>query len=508
MNPFQDLLPKQSGQNPFGDISGQRSNSIKVGGVPLSLGQREQQVAQNLNPVQNFGVGLVKGVGSTVRGLGEMGTKTLNIGTGLLGQAPQAGADIYNPETELGSQVKETLRPSGVGQNIGFFTEKIGEFLAPSSLVTKSQAGITGAVNALPLGTSAVASATKGLLGVAGRAVPEALSAGGVSLVQSGGDVKTAKRDALLAGGSSAVLGGIGSAYRGAMNLAFGPEETRVLVKALKPTGNLAGKGAEKFKRDLPVALELVKKVGEPISDLKSLDKATDLARKSVWAQVEQKVASTGDDTIDGYNLARSIYSTLDDNSKLLLENPEVRRDVLEMASTYADTKLTVPQAQDLLEQTNNFLRSTYRANPSPSEIATLDLVKQMNLKLADALRTSIDDKIASMGGEGAKELRRQYGALSQLSEAVKSRIPKDERLATMSLGQQFNLPVGIGKILSGVATGDVKGALEGGAQIAIGQQLKKMNQADYLINRIFGGEKPGAISSRIFGNYPAITKP
>lgn len=491
MNPFEDLKKKQS-VNPFSDV--QKKAGVFVGGIPVETEtQKQQRIQGELNPVQNVGLGIVKGVLSTARGIGEFGTKTAQ--TLLPKSLEPQGADIYNPETEVGARVKEALAPQGTGQNIGFFTEKTAEFLAPSSLVSKAQGAVTGAVQATKL-----PGIVKGALGVAGRAAPEAISAGGVSLIQEGGDMDTAARNAGIAGAVSGALGTVGAAYRGVKSSLLGADDARVLIKAIKPTGTLANKDYQNFKSGLPRAIELVKQTDIPVTDLNSLKAATDAAKKQVWSKVIQQTGGE-EATIDGYNLARSIYSTLDDNSKLLLENPEVRKDVLEMAMTYADTRLTVPQAEDLLEQTNAFLRAANASHPSPSEVATLSLVKQMNLKLSEALRENIDNVLESVGKGAVKPLRQDYARLAQLSRAVNERIPKDERLSTMSLGEQFNMPVGIGKILSGVVRGDIGSVAEGSTQIAAGRFAKGLNQSDELINQVFQGKVPGAVSSRVFGN-------
>lgn len=493
MNPFQDLVPKSSGKSPFGDL--QRQNFVNIGGVPLETEtQKQQRIQSTLNPVQNIGVGIVKGGLSTLRGMGELGTKTAQA---LLPKSLEPRmSDIYNDETEEGARAKEVLAPQGTAQNIGFFTEKTAEFLSPSSLVSKGQGFISGAINATKLPSFA-----KGALGVAGRAVPEAVSAGTVSAVQSGGFDDTAKRDALIAGGASGVFGTLGSAYRGIKNAALGQDDTRLLIKAIRPTGALANKEYDSFVKSLPESKRLVQETGVEIKDLPSLKEATDIAKKKIWSTLMGKIEDGEKLSIPGYKLSREIYSVLDDNAKLLREKPEVLEDVVRMASTYSLQKpLTLPQAEELLEQTNAFLRAANAANPSPAEIATLTLVKQMNIKLADALRQNIDEALTSAGKEATLDLRKQYAGLAKLSRAVNERIPKDDRLASMSLGDQFNMPLGISKIIGGIGRGDIGQIAEGSAQVALGKAAKNLNQADELIKRIFGTQKMGSVSSRVFG--------
>jgi hypothetical protein len=463
---------------------------------PISNIQKEQEISSQLNPGQNFGLGIAKGVGSTVKGIGTLGYK---LGTGI-GLKPLAGQQILQKGTPQEQALSQTLTPQGTAQNIGYYGEKTAEFFVPSSQVSKSQAGITGAIDTIGA-TSKLGQFTKGALGVTGRAVPEAVSASAVAGAQSGGDTEAMKEAGMYGGAGSLAFGSLGSAYRGVKNVALGSNETRLLQKALRPTGYLAGKGAEVFKKNLPVAVNEVKATGIPITDLVSLDKATDVALNSAWAKVEAANGTAGNITVDGQQIGRQIFNNyMKNNSKTLLENPKVKEEVANFITPYMYKGLTVPEAQDILTQTNALLKSSYQSTQGVSNISRFNLEKQLNLELADALRTHIDKTLEQVGKGSAKPLRDTYGALAQLSNAVKSRIPKDERLATMSLGQQFNLPVGAGKILGGLKTGSAGMVIEGAGQIAVGQQLKALNKADNLIKRVFGTDKPGAINSRVFG--------
>ena len=171
-----------------------------------------------IKQLTQFGAGLGSTLGQTGLGLGQTFLKGANVVGNVLGTP----TDQYNPLIKGIEDIKQKLyiEPvkkeliSGFGQ-AGEITGQGAAYLAPSGLITKSQKAITGVVNTIPAITRK-AQFLRGALGVAGRALPEAIGAGGASLAITGGDTEEAKRNALLAGGISTVFGSLGSLYRGA----------------------------------------------------------------------------------------------------------------------------------------------------------------------------------------------------------------------------------------------------------------------------------------------------
>jgi hypothetical protein len=155
-----------------------------------------QNVGQGINDVVNkvgntageLGIGIIRGVGSTLNGISQNGQNianaTINKIPGLGGQQPIA--QLPGMETQ------------GTAQAIGKGAEQIGEFFIPSSLVTKT----TKALEA----TSVVKAASAlGKVGkIAGTAIshgiPEALNTAGVTMAQTGGDIGDSIRNGIIAG--------------------------------------------------------------------------------------------------------------------------------------------------------------------------------------------------------------------------------------------------------------------------------------------------------------------
>lgn len=85
----------------------------------------------------DFNVGVLKGAGSTVMGLGELGSRGLEAGYNqTIGRL--TGDKAYEG-SEMARDVKqEYLTPEGTAQKVGFGTEQLAEFLIPSGAAAKS----------------------------------------------------------------------------------------------------------------------------------------------------------------------------------------------------------------------------------------------------------------------------------------------------------------------------------------------------------------------------------
>lgn len=126
--------------------------------------------------------------------------------------------DARNSENGvLGEKFGAYTTPQTPAEKSGALTTEIASYFAPSSAVTKSQGAITGAVNSIPA-TTRTAQFARGTLGVIGRALPEAASAGTAAYLNTG-DTEEAKNMAIGAGALSTAFGSAGALVRGAREL-------------------------------------------------------------------------------------------------------------------------------------------------------------------------------------------------------------------------------------------------------------------------------------------------
>src|SRR3990167_4276813 len=225
--------------------------------------------------IKGFGVGALKGVGSTLFGAGQL-------------------ADIIIPGQLLPKEKPEILKAKGTAEKIGFGVEQIGEFFLPVGLAAKGVKVGEAAITASKIGRSAKIAtelgkeattlqkldkivAGVGKLGV--RAGVGAVEAGGITAIQTGGDEKEIVRNALLGGAIPLGLTGVSKGIK-----AFaGPTSRRIETALIKPTAHDLKDGFKVqnvFKYDLGGSLSTTadkthKLITGLASELKVIQKTT-----------------------------------------------------------------------------------------------------------------------------------------------------------------------------------------------------------------------------------------
>lgn len=164
----------------------------------------------NIGDVQ---IGALKGVGSTIYGAGQLGNK---IGQNTAGRViegvtgvphNQLGSAYYQDGTQESNSVSSALKATNGYQTLGKTAEQIGEFMIPVSKVARVEKLLDVATQGMgKLG---------GALRVIGKAGVEGASQGGISLVQTGGDLKQAGITGLIGGAFKAATGVAGEIIRG-----------------------------------------------------------------------------------------------------------------------------------------------------------------------------------------------------------------------------------------------------------------------------------------------------
>lgn len=150
----------------------------------------------------NFAIGVGKGAVSTVSNIGSLGQKGLDAITKPVSEAVTGKPYIPTPTLNQTFEGTNVITPTNTAQKIGFGAEKVAEFIAPSSLISKAQtaAKIT---NFSHYG-KAVSLLGKAL-NLTTKAAIEGVASGGITALQ-GGNKEEIKRNATLGAGFS-VLG-------------------------------------------------------------------------------------------------------------------------------------------------------------------------------------------------------------------------------------------------------------------------------------------------------------
>ena len=143
--------------------------------------------------IAGFGVGALKGVGSTITGMSKLGSQFANQTAGRVVNAiggkgftplsnEQLGEDIANPESQFAQGIDAKLTPQGTAQNVGFGAERIAEFLVPATKITQG----AKAAQMVVRGTEAAPSVLRRLGGLGARAGIEGTGAGAIQTAQQG----------------------------------------------------------------------------------------------------------------------------------------------------------------------------------------------------------------------------------------------------------------------------------------------------------------------------------
>lgn len=151
----------------------------------LSAPEEQSGLTRAASATGNFILGALKGAGSTIEGLDQLTRKIPGI---------KQVQETFNPRTKEDIEfAKELTTAKGTAQKAGKFTEQVAEFVAPVGIIGKLGKGAETLLRGAKLGERAVKLGTLGA-----RAGLEGISAGGVTAVQTGGDLGEAKKTALV----------------------------------------------------------------------------------------------------------------------------------------------------------------------------------------------------------------------------------------------------------------------------------------------------------------------
>lgn len=164
--------------------------------------QQGQIPQEKKTGLQNFSTGLAKSELSLLKGVGSLGAK---IGSTLL---KPFGVEMPNVYQESRTLSEQNLQAENTGERFGKTVGDVAQFALPSGQITKT----SNAVNTLISGTGKLKSIGR----VLSKSAIEGVANAGVSLLQTGGDLKKAGTAGLIAGSTKGLLSGIGEASNSA----------------------------------------------------------------------------------------------------------------------------------------------------------------------------------------------------------------------------------------------------------------------------------------------------
>jgi hypothetical protein len=264
---------------------------------------------------------------------------------------------------------------------------------------------------------------------------------------------------------------------------------TDLLTRAIKPAKNNTG-----WARDLNTALPNMKAaesaIGHPVQNIDDAAQAASIAKKQLWQQYEQRLgpAAKMGAIVDGNQIANSIERSV--SKRTALQNPALAERIQKVADTYR-RDIPVQEAEDFLQNANDELHSYYAKNKVGQSIAASDPETSSTLAEAQSLRKVLYGKLDQISGPGAFDLKRQYGALTNVENELVGRKNIAARAQPQNLNEQFQMARGAGKIAKGVVTMDAGDVLEGSRSIAVSHWLKERFSSDAMITRAFEKAQP-----------------
>lgn len=283
-------------------------------------------------------------------------------------------------------------------------------------------------------------------------------------------------------------LGSARLAGRGSSNLVKGvkntvaPDVEAALTKAIKPRSNNFGFN-QALKTALPDIQETAEQVGRNIENVDHLDEVVTQAKKRVWANYENLLGPNSNAQIDGSSIADEIVRGID--QRFATQNPEKVKKIIQTANTYR-RPITLQEAEDFLQSSNNELHSYYAKNKVQQSVAAADPETAHLIRENNALRNNLNKKLEELTGADAAELKKRYGALSTLQSEIVPRKNVIARQNPVSLAEQISYGRGVGNVLKSAANMQFGDAISGAADLTVTKLLKGRNDPNDLIKLAF----------------------
>lgn len=236
--------------------------------------------------------------------------------------------------------------------------------------------------------------------------------------VAGAGDVGKALGEGLIYAAAPEITKGIGKSvteFQAARQPKLDMAASNKITRVLQPSNKDFTFEASRDRAIPEIAQQAQLERGDPKA-VKSVGDFVDLGKNALErlrAQYEQFVAPFRPAiTVDGAPIANAIRKTV--TRKMLLDNPSAAQAVLEKANRY-DKTLSLAEAEDLLERTNNDLAPYYRKDRMNQATQAEHQTAASDLAIAKNLRRQIYERTDAMAGKGVAEVQQRYGALKDM---------------------------------------------------------------------------------------------
>ena len=302
-----------------------------------------------------------------------------------------------------------------------------------------------------------------GVGAVGGRAVAGALGAG-PGVVQGAED---------LGGLAGAVVGGvIGNKAVGKVKDWVVGDPVKNTIQALKPS-NKKINFEENIQTGNPIIKAQEATLGKKISTVEDYIDAAELAKKQLGDNIEKALGPgrLTQATIDGSKIADAAMDAIPQTVRN--ENPELVARINRSLDAYR-RPITLEESDGLRIEWNAQLASEYSKFPNAQNAAKIaePSVATRNA-MVTTLRKLADEKVEQLlPGSQYANIRREYGAVTDLQDSAFRRLMVSNRQADLSLHERFGWAKALGRsgvnLVTGNPTGAVADLMEAGASTAL----------------------------------------
>lgn len=364
---------------------------------------------------ENLASGFNKGVAKTAAGIYDLAGGALKkvLPESLGNQIPNAGKAMGDTD------------PHGAMQHVGGGVEEMAEWAAGEEalkgvvkLAATPQA-ILDLIEKHPTASKIILDTIKGgAVGGAQGAVKNA-SAGKAKEGAIAGAEGGAAGSAIASTGEAA-LGGV---LKKAGVAGLEPEE-----KLRKAAGGSASVREQNFEQNAKLALPRIAKENaiEPIKDEADFAEAAHNAKKDIWSgpngytSMIDRVMAKHPETISGDDIAQEIKNSVSPTTRKLYGE---QADKIDKWADQFKGNIFLDAAKEHLVELNQRMRDFYSLSKADQfKMATADPQLGMLQDATDSLRDKIDAKLSALGETGSAELRKEYGALSQMQRVFEKR--------------------------------------------------------------------------------------
>lgn len=358
--------------------------------------------------------GFNKGLASTAAGIYDMAGNALRkvLPSSLGNQIPNAGKAMGDTQAH------------GMAEHVGGGVEEMAEWAAGDEAL-KGIVKLAATPQAILDLIEKHPTASKILL--------DTMKGGTVGGAQ--GAAKHASEGKALKGAVAGAEGGaIGSGLAAGTEEALGAVTDKLGITGLSPKEKLrkaaagsASLSEKNFEENAATALPRIAKENaiEPIKDAKGFAEAAHTAKQDVWTGpdgYQPMIDRHANEIIDGSGIAQEIKNNI--STSVTRHFPAEAKAIEKWADTF-NGDYTLKDASQAVVDLNQRLRKFYTGTASEQfAAATAHPELGMLEDAANALRDRIDAKLSSpaINEPGAAELRKEYGALSQMQRVFEKR--------------------------------------------------------------------------------------